>query len=69
MLTLLALFAAFLGPGLVLADNSGGGPVKAPVAAVGKVPASTVPTTDVSGDVPAITVTVDDNSGGGPVRK
>jgi hypothetical protein len=51
MLTLLALLAALLGPGPILADNSGGGPVDKAVVAGGLT----------------ITVTVADNSGGGPV--
>ena len=69
MLTLLALLAALLGPGPILADNSGGGPVDKAVvggtAAAG--PARTATRTSVGGLT--VTVTVDDNSGGGPVDR
>jgi hypothetical protein len=79
MLTLLALLAALLGPGPVLADVTGGGPL------------STTPLADVTGGGPLLTsapagggvsaggplvttpppplATVDDVTGGGPLRK
>jgi hypothetical protein len=69
MLTLLALLAALLGPGPILADNSGGGPVAKAVVAgntVGGTPAATPTSTDVGGG--GLPITVDDNSGGGPVN-
>jgi hypothetical protein len=66
MLTLLALLAALLGPGPILADNSGGGPVDSPVVGTsGQVTTSGAATYGV----PPVTVTVDDNSGGGPVDR
>jgi hypothetical protein len=64
MLTLFALLAAFLGPGLILADNSGGGPVRAPVVEVAAPAAPAAPSDTVAADP----VPVDDNSGGGPVK-
>jgi len=73
MLTLLALLAALLGPGPILADNSGGGPVDSAVVAsdVTGTGSSGQTTTSggVTGSVPPIGVTVDDNSGGGPVDR
>jgi hypothetical protein len=60
MLTLLALFAALLGPGLIPDDVSGGGPARAAVVAPVVAP-------DVSGGGPAITSpSGGDVSGGGP---
>ena len=73
MLTLLALLAALLGPGPILADNSGGGPVSAAVVAGdvsdGVPPANTTASGGVTGGGTAIGVTIDDNSGGGPVNR
>ena len=66
MLTLLALLAAFLGPGLVLADNSGGGPISAAVVADGRPAVPALPS-GTSG-IPADPIPVDDNSGGGPIK-
>jgi hypothetical protein len=66
MLTLLALLAAFLGPGLVLADNSGGGPISPAVVSNGSPAAPALPS-GTSG-VPTDPITVDDNSGGGPIH-
>jgi hypothetical protein len=68
MFTLFALLAALLGPGLVLADNSGGGPVGAATAVVGAA-VPTANTAVVTGDVSTDPIPVDDNSGGGPVGR
>jgi hypothetical protein len=71
MLTLLALLAALLGPGPVLADNSGGGPVNALVASDGGPAAKLPASADAGGGGTTITITatVDDNSGGRPVHR
>jgi hypothetical protein len=72
MLTLLALLAALLGPGPIMADNSGGGPVDARVAASnlpGGSSGQAATSGGATGGVPPVVVTVDDNSGGGPVDR
>jgi hypothetical protein len=71
MLTLLALFAALLGPGPTLADVTGGGPaVTVPVVVAdttgGGPAAASAPSRDTTGGGPAVTVTVYDTTGGGP---
>jgi hypothetical protein len=68
MLTLLALLAALLGPGPIMADNSGGGPVDSHTVA-SDVPGGRPSGQAATGGVPPVVVTVDDNSGGGPVDR